>query len=156
MGTCGKRTPPRSSLGGRVAKPGSGDKHQSNAGRAPERLPRLGGRSGNVSGDRPVMLPKKRKYVPHCPSRTCSGGHEHMLHHFDLFRAMRLGLIPTNVAELRRGETAYRCSYCGLIWFQRSRKIGLDPFVVGYYDSPRHPGFRPLGPHFQRRHENLA
>lgn len=79
-----------------------------------------------------------------------------MLQHFDLFRAIRLGLVPTDAATLKRGEAAYRCSYCGLIWFQKSRKVGFDPSVVGYYDSPRHPGFRAVGPHFQHRREDLA
>lgn len=98
----------------------------------------------------------KKKYIPHCPSRSCNGGHEGSLHHFDLFRHVRLGQIPADAVSLKKGEAAYRCSYCGLVWFQKTKKLGFDPLVVGYYDSPQYPGFRPVGPFFEHRRENLA
>jgi len=82
------------------------------------------------------MLCMKR-YEPHCPSPTCTGGSKSKLCHI---RKKPNWLPPEVRTPKKEGETVYRCTYCGLVWFQeRSKRPGLDAKPVGYYDDLQHP-----------------
>jgi hypothetical protein len=78
-----------------------------------------------------------KRYEPHCPSRTCTGGHKNKLH--------RIGGKPNWLtqeiwAKKKREEILCRCAYCGLVWFQKgSKMLGFDARAVGYYDDSEHP-----------------
>lgn len=77
-------------------------------------------------------------YEPHCPSPTCMGGDKNKLHHIK----GNPSWLPPEVRILRKeDEFLYRCSYCGLVWFQEtSMRPGLDANPVGYYyDDLHHP-----------------
>lgn len=76
-------------------------------------------------------------YEPHCPSPACMGGDKSKLHHIK----EKPNWLPPEVWMLRKeDEILYRCSHCGLVWFQEtSMRPGLDANPVGYYDDPDHP-----------------
>ncbi len=84
---------------------------------------------------RAQMLPQR--YEPHCPSRTCTGGHGNKLYRI---RGNRNWLSREVWAKKKGGENLCRCAHCGLVWFQESfKKLGLDARPVGYYDDVEHP-----------------
>ena len=94
-----------------------------------------------------------KQYEPHCPSRTCAGGHRNRLH--------RISGKPNWLAQQlwdkkKKQEILCRCSYCGLLWFQNnSEKLGFDARPVGYYDDFEHPWeFAPLRGRFKIREQN--
>jgi len=72
-------------------------------------------------------------YEPHCPSPACAGGDKNKLRHIK----GNPGWLPPEVCALRKeDQILYRCSYCGLVWFQEaSKRPGIDPYPVGYYDD---------------------
>ena len=77
------------------------------------------------------------RYEPHCPSRTCRGGHKNKLYRI---RGNPSWLAREVWARKKRGEFLCRCAHCGLVWFQEfSKRLGLDARPVGYYDDFEHP-----------------
>jgi len=94
-----------------------------------------------------------KRYEPHCPSRTCTGGHRNKLHYIS-------GKPNWSGQQLwdkkKEEEILCRCSYCGLVWFQKdSEKLGFDVRPVGYYDDFEHPWeFVPLKRRFKIREQN--
>jgi len=99
------------------------------------------------------MLPKG--YEPHCPSRTCTGGHKNKLHRI---RGDPIWLTREVWAKKKGEESLYRCVHCGLVWFQASSKrLGLDARPVGYYDDFEHPWeFVPLKHSCRVREQNTS
>jgi len=96
-----------------------------------------------------------KRYEPHCPSRTCTGGHKNKLHRISgnpnwLSREMW--------AEKKEGESLCRCAHCGFVWFQESTKrLGLDARPVGYYDDFEHPWeFVSLKHRYRIREQNTS
>jgi hypothetical protein len=82
-------------------------------------------------------MPCMKRYEPHCPSPTCTGGNKNKLYHI---KGNPNWLPPEVRGPKKEGEILYRCTYCGLIWFQeRSKRPGLDAKPVGYYDDLQHP-----------------
>jgi uncharacterized Fe-S cluster protein YjdI len=78
-----------------------------------------------------------KRYEPHCPSPTCTGGEKSKLYHI---RKKPNWLPPEARATKKEGEIVYRCTYCGLVWFQEmSKKPGFDAKPIGYYDDLQHP-----------------
>ena len=76
-------------------------------------------------------------YEPHCPSRTCTGGHKNKLYRI---RGNPNWLTWEVWAKKKEEESLCRCAHCGLVWFQESSKrLGLDARPVGYYDDFEHP-----------------
>ncbi len=76
-------------------------------------------------------------YEPHCPSPTCMGGDKNKLYHM----REKPGWLPPEVWNLRKeDEILYRCSHCGLVWFQPTfMRPGLDANPIGYYDDFDYP-----------------
>ena len=94
-----------------------------------------------------------KRYEPYCPSRTCAGGYRNKLH--------RISGKPNWLAQQlwdkkKEEEILCRCSYCGLVWFQKdSEKLGFGARPVGYYDDFEHPWeFAPLRGRFKIREQN--
>jgi hypothetical protein len=79
-------------------------------------------------------MPPRKKYVQHCPAKRCTGGSagsikpvlDHALYN-----------MPSDVvALLKPGHGVFRCTYCGLVWFQsQDTAWGFEPTIVGYYNS---------------------
>jgi hypothetical protein len=96
-----------------------------------------------------------RGYEPHCPSSTCTGGQRNKL-----FRIKgKPNWLPSEVwIKKKEEEIVYRCSYCGLVWFQEKlKKQGVDARPVGYYDSFDYPWeFLPLKGRFTIREQNTS
>jgi len=97
---------------------------------------------GKDPGDEQPPFKKKgqmllKRYEPHCPSRTCTGGHKNKLCRI---RGNPKWLTREVWAKEKGGENLCRCAHCGLVWFQESSKrLGLDARPVGYYDDFEHP-----------------
>ncbi len=106
------------------------------------------------------LLRKKNKwlwkrYEPHCPSRTCTGGHRNRLHRI----SGKPNWLGRQLWDKKKGEEILcRCSYCGLVWFQkRSERLGFDARPVGYYDDFEHPWeFVPSKRRFMIRERNTS
>jgi len=100
------------------------------------------------------QMPSKR-YEPHCPSRTCTGGHKNRLYRI---RGNPSWLNREVWAKKKGRESLCRCAYCGLVWFQESSKrLGLDARPVGYYDDFEHPWeFVSLIRRFKIRKQNTS
>jgi hypothetical protein len=100
-------------------------------------------------------MPCVEGYEPHCPSPFCIGGHKNKL-----CRIRRNpNWLPLKIwAEKEQEELLYRCTSCGLIWFQkRSKRPGFDARPVGYYDDFDHPWeFISLKSGFTIREENTS
>jgi hypothetical protein len=96
-----------------------------------------------------------KRYEPHCPSRTCTGGHKNKLY---WIRGNPNWLTREVRAKGRGGEDLCRCAHCGLVWFQESsKKLGLDARPVGYYDDFEHPWeFVSLKHRFRIREQNTS
>jgi hypothetical protein len=78
-----------------------------------------------------------KRYEPHCPSRTCTGGYRNKLYPI---KGNPNWLTREVWDKKKEGETLCRCAHCGLVWFQqRSKRLGLDARPVGYYDDLEHP-----------------
>ena len=72
-------------------------------------------------------------YEPHCPSRTCTGGHKNKLFHI---KGKPIWLPPEVWIKKREKEIVCRCRSCGLVWFQEKlKRQGIDARPVGYYDG---------------------
>jgi hypothetical protein len=96
-----------------------------------------------------------RGYEPHCPSRSCTGGHRNKLFHIK----GKPNWLPEEVwIKKREEEIIYRCSYCGLVWFQEKlKRQGIDARPVGYYDGFDYPWeFVPLKAGFTIREQNTS
>lgn len=96
-----------------------------------------------------------REYEPHCPSRTCTGGQRNKLFHI----RGRPNWLPQEVwIKKREEEMVYRCSYCGLVWFQEKlKRRGVDARPVGYYDRFDYPWeFVPLEGQYTIREQNTS
>ena len=78
-----------------------------------------------------------KSYEPHCPSPKCTGRDRNKLSRI----RGKPNWLPPKVWEKKREEQiVYRCTCCGLVWFQeRSNKPGFDPRPIGYYDDFQHP-----------------
>lgn len=96
-----------------------------------------------------------RRYEPHCPSRTCTGGHKNKLFHI---KGKPNWLPPEVWIEKKEEEIVYRCSDCGLVWFQeKSKRQGVDARPFGYYDKFDHPWeFVPLKGRYTIREQNTS
>jgi hypothetical protein len=78
-----------------------------------------------------------KRYDPHCPSPTCTGGYKYKLYHI---KGKPNWLPLEHRVPKKEGQILYRCNYCGLVWFQeRSKRPGLDAKPLGYYDNLQHP-----------------
>ncbi len=80
-----------------------------------------------VAGKRATRAPQQMpatRFKPRCPSRDCSGG--------DL-KQVTAGQVHLD----RRGDkdAIYRCSHCGLVWFQRSSDPLSSPSQVKFLRS---------------------
>lgn len=77
------------------------------------------------------------RYESHCPSPKCIGRNRNKLYHI---RA-KPNWLPLKVwTKKGDDQILYRCTYCGLVWFQeRSKRPGLDAKPIGYYDDFQHP-----------------
>ena len=77
-------------------------------------------------------MPHMKRYEPHCPSPTCTEGHEDRLHPINKMP----NWLPREVwGEKEKKEILYRCNGCGLIWFQeRAKSPGFDARPVGYWE----------------------
>jgi hypothetical protein len=96
-----------------------------------------------------------KRYEPHCPSPTCTGGHRNKLHRI----SGKPNWLGQQVRDkIKEKEISCKCSCCGLVWFQKdSEKLGFDARPVGYYDDFAHPlGFVPLRKRFQTREQNTT
>jgi hypothetical protein len=96
-----------------------------------------------------------KRYEPYCPSPTCTGGNKSKLCNI---RVKPNWLPPEVWAQKKEGEIVYRCTYCGLIWFQhKAKRPGLDANPVGYYDDLQHPWeFVSLKRKFRIREQNTS
>ena len=94
-------------------------------------------------------------YEPHCPSRTCTGGHKNKLFHI---KGRPIWLPPEVWIKKKEEEIVCRCSYCGLVWFQEKlKRQGVDARPVGYYDGFDYPWeFVPLKGQFTIREQNTS
>jgi len=92
-------------------------------------------------------------YEPHCPAWDCTGGRAHRLHQVDADFVH----MPAEIRNRSEpDQVIFRCSYCGLIWFQRaSVPPGFDPSVVGRYPAREANDFRPLERYDIRERETL-
>jgi hypothetical protein len=93
------------------------------------------------------------RYKPHCPKADCGGGHEHKLQFIPIAEARAHGVPEERLKNLDPSLRIARCSYCSLIWFQKSPLegwLGFDPIPIGF-DRPE---FRPVGKYFRTREEN--
>ena len=94
-------------------------------------------------------------YEPHCPSLTCTGGERNKL-----FRIKgKPNWLPSEVwVKKTEEEIVYRCSYCGLVWFQEKlKRQGVDARPVGYYDGLDYPWeFVPLKGQYAIREQNTS
>ena len=96
-----------------------------------------------------------KRYEPHCPSPTCTGGHKNKLYHI----RGQPNWLPLEVRAPKKGEgILYRCACCGLVWFQkRSKRPGFDAKPVGYYDDFQHPWeFVSLKGRYRIREQNTS
>jgi hypothetical protein len=76
-------------------------------------------------------------YEAHCPSPFCTGGHKNKLRRI---RGSANWLPPKIWAKKNEQKPLYRCTSCGLVWFQkRSKRPGFDARPIGYYDNFDHP-----------------
>lgn len=94
-------------------------------------------------------------YEPHCPSPVCTGGHRNKLYRI----WGKPNWLPPRVwAKKKEDEILYRCTYCGLVWFQdRARRPGFDARPAGYYDDFEHPWeFVPLKRKCRIREQNTS
>jgi hypothetical protein len=119
-----------------------------------------GGLLRKKPGDDQPALKKKgqtllRRYEPHCPSRTCTGGHKNKLYRI---RGSPSWLTRKVWAKKKEGESLCRCAHCGFVWFQEnSKKLGLDAIPVGYYDDFEHPWeFVSLKHRYRIREQNTS
>jgi len=96
-----------------------------------------------------------KRYEPHCPSRTCTGGHKGKLFRI---RGSPNWLRREVWAKKKEGENLWRCGHCGFVWFQESsKKLGLDARPVGYYDDLEHPWeFVSLKHRYRIREQNTS
>jgi hypothetical protein len=115
---------------------------------------------GKDPGDEQSPFKKKgqmlsKRYEPHCPSRTCTGGLKNKLYRI---RGNPKWLTREVWAIEKGGENLCRCAHCGLVWFQESSKrLGLDARPVGYYDDSEHPWeFVSLKHRFRIRKQNTS
>jgi len=94
-------------------------------------------------------------YEPHCPSRTCTGGHKNKLFHI---KGRPIWLPAEIWIKKREEEIVCRCSYCGLVWFQeKSKRQGVDARPVGHYDGVDDPWeFVPLKGDYTIREQNTT
>jgi len=96
-----------------------------------------------------------KRYEPHCPSRTCTGGHKNRLYRI----RGNPNWLPREIwAKKKEEQSLCRCVYCGLAWFQEnSKRLGLDARPVGYYDDFEHPWeFVSLKPRYRIREKNTS
>jgi hypothetical protein len=96
-----------------------------------------------------------RGYEPHCPSRTCTGGHRNKLFHIK----GKPNWLPQEVwREKKEEEIIYRCGSCGLVWLQEKfKRQGVDARPVGYYDGFDDPWeFVPLKGRYTIREQNTS
>jgi len=72
------------------------------------------------------------RYEPHCPSPKCTGRNRSKLYHI---RAKPNWLPPKVWTKKGDDQILYRCTYCGLVWFQeRSKRPGFDAKPIGYWE----------------------
>ena len=93
------------------------------------------------------------RYEPRCPWANCTGGHAHRLSFIPLERARESGVREETLKGMDPSLLIARCSYCSLIWFQKSPMkgwLGFDPTPIGF-DRPK---FKPVGKDFPIREEN--
>jgi hypothetical protein len=93
-----------------------------------------------------------KKFQPHCPALGCSGGHADRLHEVSLEQIE----IPQVILARKRDtdNQIWRCSYCGLVWLQKSTsRPGFDPLPLGYYTNLE---FAPVYNAFKIREGNKA
>jgi hypothetical protein len=87
------------------------------------------------------------------PFTYLHGGHRNKLHYI----SGRPNWLGQQLWDKKKEEEIFcRCSYCGLVWFQKdSKKLGFDARPVGYYDDFEHPWeFVPLRRRFKIREQN--
>ena len=94
-------------------------------------------------------------YKPNCPSPKCTGKIKTKLHHV---KAKPNWLPPEVWAEKNDDQILYRCTYCGLVWFQeRAKRPGFDARPIGYYDDFQHPWeFVSLKSEYKIREQNTS
>lgn len=95
------------------------------------------------------------RYEPRCPSPTCTGGNRNKL---SCVRGKPNWLSLEDWTKKKDGEILYRCTTCGLVWFQeRSKRPGLDARPIGYYDDFQHPWeFVSLKDRYKIREQNTS
>ena len=93
-------------------------------------------------------MPREKRYESHCPSPSCSGGHQNRLYQI----RERPDWLPEEYV-MKEGETLYRCNYCGLVWTQdSSNRPGFDAKPIGSYEN----SFTRLIPGYRIREENTS
>lgn len=76
-------------------------------------------------------MPREKRYEAHCPSPSCTGGHQNRLHPI----RERPQWLPEEYV-MKDGEALYRCNYCGLVWTQKSsNRPGFDAEPIGLYKN---------------------
>ena len=96
-----------------------------------------------------------RSYEPHCPSPKCTGRNRSKLYQI---RGKPNWLPLEGWANKKDDEILYRCTYCGLVWFQeKAKRPGFDPRPIGYYDDLQHPWeFVSLKSEYRIREQNTS
>ena len=95
-----------------------------------------------------------KKYIPHCPNPSCTGGNEDRLKKVEGMPAW----IPLEIFKnKKKAEQLYRCNYCGFVWFQdNSKQKAFDPRPLGFFDSMLSSGFVLVDNSYRIRKENTT